>query len=85
MQHGLAFIVIGPRAAAPPEVAGVFDTPAWRYVHLNRRSVRGAYYADNVRYAWLLRRERVDVFHIFAARADTYGRDRLRPDDGDIS
>jgi glycosyltransferase involved in cell wall biosynthesis len=63
LQHGLAFVVLGSRAAPPPEVAGVFDTPAWRYVHLNRLSMRGAYYADNVRYAWLLRRERVDVFH----------------------
>ena len=63
LESHLTFVVIGSQPAPPPEVAGVFETVGWRYVHLPRLSIRGAYYADLVRFAWLLRRERVDVFH----------------------
>ncbi|HUP39249.1 MAG TPA: glycosyltransferase family 1 protein [Vicinamibacterales bacterium] len=63
LQAGLTFVVIGSQPKPPPQIAGVFDAPGWRYLHLPRVSARGAYYADLVRYPWLLQRERVDLFH----------------------
>jgi glycosyltransferase involved in cell wall biosynthesis len=60
---GLAFVVIGSRPQPPPEIASVFDASGWRYVHLPRVSVRGAYYVDLLRFSLLLRRDRVDLFH----------------------
>jgi glycosyltransferase involved in cell wall biosynthesis len=63
LQTGLTFVVIGSQPKPPPQVAGVFDVAGWRYVHLPRMSGRGAYYADLFRFPWLLRRERVDLFH----------------------
>ncbi len=63
LQTGLTFVVLGSQPQPAPEIAGAFDAPEWRYVHVPRLSVRGAYYADLLRFAWLLRRERVDLFH----------------------
>jgi glycosyltransferase involved in cell wall biosynthesis len=63
LQSGITFIVIGSQPTPPADVADVFNIAGWRYVHLPRLSMRGAYYADLIRFAWLLRRERVDVFH----------------------
>ena len=57
------FLVIGSQPHPPQKTAEVFATPEWRYVHLPRLSMRGAYYFDHVRFAQLLRRERIDVFH----------------------
>jgi glycosyltransferase involved in cell wall biosynthesis len=63
LQTGLTFVVIGSQPTPPPQLAGVFGVAGWRYVHLPRVSVRGAFYADLLRFRWLLRRERVDLFH----------------------
>jgi glycosyltransferase involved in cell wall biosynthesis len=41
----------------------VFDAGQWRYTHLPKLTSRGAYYFDQLRFAWLLRRERVNLFH----------------------
>jgi glycosyltransferase involved in cell wall biosynthesis len=57
------FIVIGSRPRPPDQIAAVFDAPSWRYIHVPRIEMRGAYYFDQLRYARLLLRERVDVFH----------------------
>lgn len=60
---GLRYVVLGSRATPPEPIAGLFTRAAFRYVHVPPRSSRGAYYLDQVRYGWLLRRERVDLFH----------------------
>ena len=57
------FVVMGSQPRAPAQIAGVLDAPRWRYVHVPRLHTRGEYYLDQVRYARLLQRERVDVFH----------------------
>ena len=57
------FLVIGSRPHPPHQIADVFAAPRWRYRQLPRLDTRGAYYIDQVRYAWLLSRESVDVFH----------------------
>jgi glycosyltransferase involved in cell wall biosynthesis len=57
------FIVIGSQPRPPERIAGVFGNEQWRYVHLPRLTVRGAEYVNHLRYAWLLWRERVDLFH----------------------
>ena len=57
------FLVIGSRLHPPQQIADIFAAPQWRYTQLPRLDARGAYYFDHVRYAWLLSRERVDIFH----------------------
>lgn len=58
------FIVIGSQPAPPEPIRHVFsDHAGWRYRHLRSWEIKGAYYLYHLRYAWLLRQERVDLLH----------------------
>ena len=63
LRPDFAFVVIGSRPQASPHIEDSVCAPHWRYVHLPRVTLRGSYYIDQLRYAWLLSRERVDIFH----------------------
>lgn len=57
------FLVIGSQPAPPDPIRHVFGDARWRYRQLRRWSFRGADYLYHVRYAWLVKRERVDLLH----------------------
>ena len=59
----LRFVVIGSRPEPAAEIRQVFENTAWRYTNLPRSRVKGAAYLDHIRFAWWLRRQRVDLLH----------------------
>jgi glycosyltransferase involved in cell wall biosynthesis len=63
LQTGLRFLVIGSTKSPAERICHIFDSAQWRYTHLPKLAMRGSYYLDHLRFARLLRRERVDVFH----------------------
>lgn len=59
----LKFVVIGSQARPPDSIRHAFDGDRWRYVHAPRATFRGAFYLEHARFAWRLRRERIDLLH----------------------
>lgn len=58
-----AFIVIGSRPEPPAPISHVFTNQRWRYRCLQRWNLKGGFYLDDLRAAWLFREERVDLLH----------------------
>ena len=58
-----AFLVVGSQPEPPEPIRDLFGDARWRYLHLRTWNFAGAFYLRQLRYAWLLRRHRVDVLH----------------------
>jgi glycosyltransferase involved in cell wall biosynthesis len=57
------FVVVGSQPEPPEPIRHVFSDARWRYLQLRGWNFKGADYLYHLRYAWLLRRERVDLLH----------------------
>jgi glycosyltransferase involved in cell wall biosynthesis len=59
------FVLLGSRAAPVDEVKAVFTEKQsrWRYIQVQHAAGRGSYWRDQIRYARLLRRQRIGLFH----------------------
>jgi glycosyltransferase involved in cell wall biosynthesis len=58
------FVVLGSRPHPVSELEGVFeDRDRWEYHWIPRFTGRGSIWHEQTRYAWLMRRLKLDVFH----------------------
>ena len=65
LQAEAEFVLLGSRPEPLPELQDIFKAPlnGWRYRQIPRCQTKGSYYLDHLRYAWVLKRERVNLLH----------------------
>jgi glycosyltransferase involved in cell wall biosynthesis len=74
LRTGMDFLLIGSRPSPVAELKPIFESGDhnWKYVRVRHSDGRGAFWKDQLKYAVLLRRTRVDLLHALHSFIPTY-------------